>query len=117
MTFQDKLKDIRISAGLSQEELGNLLGYSQDTICSIEKGKRNIQMEYVKKWCEECNYPYTKLEKEYSEDVRDRMAAEIIGFAKSLKNISYKDLTLEQIRLSYDAMTSLIQIGEINNGK
>lgn len=42
--FGEKLKVLRESAGLSQEELGSHIGKEQQYIQSLEKGKRDIRL-------------------------------------------------------------------------
>lgn len=39
-TFKDRFKELRMEQGLSQKELGTLLGYSESTISLYESGLR-----------------------------------------------------------------------------
>lgn len=49
MTTGEKIKNARKKAGLSQAELGDLLGVTQAMISSYEKGVRNPKLETVRK--------------------------------------------------------------------
>ena len=40
-----KLKQLRIKHNLTQQQLGELLGYKNNSICQIENGKRNMSIE------------------------------------------------------------------------
>ncbi len=41
MTFNEKLKELRLTKGLSMEQLGNELNMSSGLISDIENGKKN----------------------------------------------------------------------------
>lgn len=41
----ERLKELRISKGLTQEELGNILGVTKASICCYEKGTRTPTLE------------------------------------------------------------------------
>jgi transcriptional regulator with XRE-family HTH domain len=45
MIVGKRLKEARVKKGMSQEELGNLLGVSKVSICGYEKGTRTPTME------------------------------------------------------------------------
>ena len=40
-----KLKHLRIEHNLTQQQLGELLGYKNNSICQIENGKRNMSID------------------------------------------------------------------------
>ena len=42
-----KLKHLRKEHNLTQQQLGELLGYKNNSICQIENGKRNMSIEKV----------------------------------------------------------------------
>ena len=42
-----KLKQLRVKHKLTQQQLGELLGYKNNSICQIENGKRNMSIEKV----------------------------------------------------------------------
>ena len=42
-----KLKQLRVEHKLTQQQLGELLGYKNNSICQIENGKRNMSIEKV----------------------------------------------------------------------
>ncbi|WP_282926785.1 LexA family protein [Helcococcus kunzii] len=46
-TFGERLKDLRIKNNLSQEELGNIIGVTRQTISNYEKGKRDANYEVL----------------------------------------------------------------------
>lgn len=51
----NRLEEIRKKYGLSQEQLGDALGVSRQTIISIEKGKYNPSLELAFKMAEHFN--------------------------------------------------------------
>ena len=42
-----KLKQLRVKHNLTEQQLGELLGYKNNSICQIENGKRNMSIEKV----------------------------------------------------------------------
>ena len=42
-----KLKQLRVEHKLTQQQLGELLGQKNNSICQIENGKRNMSIEKV----------------------------------------------------------------------
>lgn len=53
------LKALRVSAGLTQKQIGLLLGnggYTDKHIGAIENGKRNIGMNLLVDWADACGY-------------------------------------------------------------
>lgn len=42
-----KLKQLRVKHNLTQQQLGELLCYKNNSICQIENGKRNMSIEKV----------------------------------------------------------------------
>ena len=40
-----KLKQLRVKHNLTQQQLGELLGYKNNAICQIENGKRSMSLE------------------------------------------------------------------------
>lgn len=49
MEFKDRLKDLRNEKGVSQEELGKVLGYEHATISQYESGKRKPDFDTLHK--------------------------------------------------------------------
>lgn len=49
--LNEKLKEIRIEKGLSQEKMAKLLNISRQALGHFEKGDRQINIELVKKIC------------------------------------------------------------------
>jgi transcriptional regulator with XRE-family HTH domain len=48
-TFGNKIKDLRILQGYSQEELANRAGIDRTYISDIEKGERNVSLKIIEK--------------------------------------------------------------------
>ena len=48
-TFGNKIKDLRIQKGYSQEELANRAGIDRTYISDIEKGERNVSLKIIEK--------------------------------------------------------------------
>lgn len=47
ITFGAKLKQLRLAAGLSQEELASRAGIDRTYVSSCERGRRNISLETI----------------------------------------------------------------------
>lgn len=60
MTVGDKIKQLRKEKGLTQEELGDLLGVKKAAVQKYESGQvQNLKQATIKKLCEVFNkYPY-----------------------------------------------------------
>lgn len=60
MTVGEKIKQLRKEKGLTQEELGNLLGVKKAAVQKYESGQvQNLKQTTIKKLCEVFNkYPY-----------------------------------------------------------
>lgn len=52
MAFNDRLKEARINAGMTQQELGNLLGVAKSTITGYEKGTSEPDVIKIQKMME-----------------------------------------------------------------
>lgn len=50
----DYLRSLRVSAGLQQAELAELLGLARSTISQIETGKRGTSMQVMEAWARIC---------------------------------------------------------------
>lgn len=48
-SFGNKIKDLRIQKGYSQEELANRAGIDRTYISDIEKGERNVSLKIIEK--------------------------------------------------------------------
>ncbi|PWJ53399.1 DNA-binding XRE family transcriptional regulator [Dyadobacter jejuensis] len=51
MEIIKELKILRLEANLSQEQLGELIGYSSKVVSAIEAGKRPIGLKTLILWC------------------------------------------------------------------
>ena len=53
----EKLKEMRLAKGLTQEEVAEKLGISQEVVSQYETGKRSIKLDLAKRFAElyECN--------------------------------------------------------------
>ncbi len=49
MIFAKKLKEFRVSKGLSQEELADIAGLHRTYIGSVERGERNISIDNIER--------------------------------------------------------------------
>ena len=60
--MKERLKEARISLGLSQEAFGTRLGVTKTAISSLESGRRNITEQMLKAICREydVNYDWLK---------------------------------------------------------
>jgi len=47
LKFGQKVRDLRLQKGISQEELGYRSGLHRNYISDIERGKRNISLENI----------------------------------------------------------------------
>ena len=45
--MENRIKEIRLSKGLSQKELANRLGYTQPTIVALEKGQTTLNLKQM----------------------------------------------------------------------
>ena len=93
MIIGKRLKEARLKKGMSQEELGNLLGVSKVSICGYEKGTRTPTMENFLDLIEildlEPDYVLGRDKTVVSETKREyklKMADEDIQIIKELKN-------------------------------
>lgn len=56
--INERLKSIRTTLSLTQEEFGKILGFSKTAIWSYEKGTRSIPERFIKSVCHEFNVSY-----------------------------------------------------------
>ena len=61
MTFGEKLKQIRISRDLSQDEMAIILGTSKQVISRYEKGQRTPRITVAKDYAEKLSVPINYL--------------------------------------------------------
>lgn len=52
MTLNEKLKELRLSAGMTMKEVAKETHLSEASICRYEKGNRAIPLTYVFYWCQ-----------------------------------------------------------------
>lgn len=52
MEFKDRLKDLRTKRGLSQRNLGDIIGVTHATINMYESGKRTPEVEKLEALCD-----------------------------------------------------------------
>lgn len=53
--MDQRLKELRLSLSLSQEELGKRIGITRAAISNLEKGTRNMSEQTIKSICREFN--------------------------------------------------------------
>ena len=71
MPVSSEIKNFRLSCLMNQTEFGNALGVSFTTVNRWENGKArpNIKaMKALKRYCEECGFPYEPFEKSWREN-------------------------------------------------
>jgi transcriptional regulator with XRE-family HTH domain len=56
VALREALREIRLSAGLSQEQLAERLETKQSFISKYERGERNLDFLEVIRVCRACNY-------------------------------------------------------------
>lgn len=55
MTINEQLKALRIEAGLTQEQLGKVLGkYTRQNVSNIESGKTSAGLKIIENWAKAC---------------------------------------------------------------
>jgi len=55
MNFSNRLKEFRLASGLSQKELGNLIGSTYSAICYWENGINEPKISYLIALCKVFN--------------------------------------------------------------
>ena len=45
MSYGEKIKSIRESKGMTQEDLGEMIGVSKQMICQLERGTKNLTLQ------------------------------------------------------------------------
>lgn len=55
LTFAELLKDYRTDMGVTQTTFGEMIGYSAQYVCDIEKGHRTPSVEFVNAFCRSMN--------------------------------------------------------------
>ena len=56
--MNERLKALRKTLGLTQEEMGQRLGVTKTAICSLESGRRNLTEQMAKSICREFRVSY-----------------------------------------------------------
>lgn len=59
MEFGETLRKMRRNAGLTQQQMADVLYTSRSDISKIEHNKMGIRAEYLLKWCKITNNPET----------------------------------------------------------
>ena len=59
--FGHRIRDIRLTTGLSQEKFALKIGMDRTYYASVESGKRNISLLNIKKIADGFNLPISKL--------------------------------------------------------
>ena len=52
MTLNEKMKELRLSAGMTMKQVAKETHLSEASICRYEKGNRAIPLTYIFYWCE-----------------------------------------------------------------
>ena len=68
-SFGENVRETRIKAGFSQQQLANKLGWNQNKIWRLERGqKKAVDIGTAKKIATALGYPLSEISSEYSED-------------------------------------------------
>lgn len=59
--FGERLRQLRITAGLSQEELAHRAGLDRTYVSSCERGRRNLSLEAIVQLANALNVPPSQL--------------------------------------------------------
>ena len=59
--MNERIKEIRLSMGVSQEAFGEKIGISKTAVSRLEKGERNPSEQTIKSICREFNVNYAYL--------------------------------------------------------
>lgn len=84
----DILKQLRLSKGLTQQELGNVIGVSGSTIRMMEKNERNGSLDVVSKLSDYFNVSIDYLEGKTNFKNSNEVADEIVNKLIEMKIIS-----------------------------
>ena len=107
-TFGDKLKQIRIERGLSQEDIAKILGTSKQVISRYEKNQRTpkitVALEYIRKLNISMDY-FFKEEKLLTNRVAEELETYIAA-----NSIVIRKLISEAQGLSKEEIKSLIAL-------
>ena len=90
----DILKELRQSKGLTQQELGDLVGISASNVRMIEKNQRNGSLDVVSKLADYFNVSIDYLEGKTEYKNSDEVADEILNKLIELNVISNCNLVL-----------------------
>ena len=92
MFIGSRIKNLRIEKGLSQEELGKIIGVSKVSICGYEKGTKNPNIEKLEKLVDtlDVSFDYVfghdkSIVSDSSEEYHVKMSNEDIEIIKEIK--------------------------------
>lgn len=99
--FSDRLKEIRLNLGYSQQELADLLGTSKQVISRYENGIRSPKISVAAKYAKILNLDLNYLLGEESQEKNQEAAAEAADLSEVKANFikSVKEMTDEQVML------------------
>ena len=115
---EDKARNIRIDAGLTQKEFGNILGISKSYLSDMENGYTGLSIEHINKICNFFNvsfdfmFDFTKI---IDKDIIkiEKINLKILG--NNMKTIR-KDLNLTQEKLAKELNVSRSLVTHYENG-
>ena len=88
--MNERIKELRLKLGLSQEAFGAACGVTRSNICVIESGRRNVTRQMVVAICREFNvseeWLLTGSGEMFNELTRAELAARIVGGALDTDN-------------------------------
>ncbi len=104
--FGKRLKQVRLSLHMTQDEFGELLGYSQKYISEIERGKKAPTLTGVVKICDKFNLSMDYLVRGKEEHSRVGEVKEKAGFSE-LQHL-YEICPKEQQNLCLEVVRNIV---------
>ena len=68
----DTLFQLRVGAGLTQQELAQRLKIPQSTISKVESGQRKIDLVELKIWCEAAGFTLVDFVKKFENNINEK---------------------------------------------
>lgn len=115
-TISDRIKMLRTSAGLTQEEFGNIFGIVKSTVSLYESGKSNPNDQMKLKICNYFNVPLdyligiSNVSEQQSDDFNNHLTSEGKCHSAFIKLLGRRNMTIDDVvkttGLEKDVLTS-----------
>uniref|UniRef100_UPI0040572F66 helix-turn-helix domain-containing protein n=1 Tax=Acetatifactor sp. TaxID=1872090 RepID=UPI0040572F66 len=100
--MNERIKEIRLYLGLTQDEFAKLLKLQRNTITLVENGKRNLSSRTIDYLCDKCNINKDWLETGHGNMINDNLNIfSLEEFAKD-KNLSTEEIDIIKCYLELD---------------